>query len=437
MSDSKDNMNENKKVNNEEKVTKKVKLSDVAIDKPKKVVEKESSPKKVSSDTSKKETNEDTPKRKVVSLSEVAKEKEREINSKKEAKEDEPKREKVKLDELIKQTKDTDSKKDKKKDSKDDVIVSFNEEKNQVKSKIKQDKQKEQKEKKELDKKTKEEIKELGGSKEESDSKKKKEKKEEAVKEELNLDVLGVKRAKGPNILLGKIKEAFITVLLILVGLFIIMIMPFFNVNDVNVTGLDLVAKEEVLNVIGYNKSKNIWHLMLNKPEAKINTLPMVNSCETKFRLPSTLDVRVSEIRIAGYIPYLSEYIYIDSNGKVVNITNEKIDGIPLIEGLNFHSFKLGNILEVSNEEALNIIIEITNVLNKYNLSNSIDSIDVTSLDNLKLYVGNIEVILGEIEDYDQKIRLAMEAISNLSEEAKGILNVSSASGKIYFRPYS
>lgn len=427
---------------NKDDKKRKVKLSELEKDnKDSKIIEsniKETTKHKTEKDDKPKEETEkkDTDKRKVVPLSEVAKQNQDKITKTKNKEieatdEEKPKREKVKLDDLIKETKEKETKKKKE----EDVIVSFNDKKQEAKNAIKKNKSIDEKSK------SKSTIKEVHDKNKENDINDKTNKeKEEIKKEEVNLDVLGVKRKKEPSIVWQKIKETLITILLLFVGIVLVMLLPIFNVpnENLNITGLDLISRDEVLNVINYNKSSNLFHLLLNKPEETIiNNIPMVNNCEVKFELPNTLNIRITEIRLAGYIPYLDQYIYIDSYGKVVSSQTEKIDGIPLIEGLNFSSLKVGNVLKVSNSEALNVIIEITNVLNKYDLSNLIDSIDVTSLDNLKLYVGNIEVILGEIDDYDQKIRMAIEAINNLSPEARGVLSVASTSGKIYFRPYS
>lgn len=424
--------------------------------------EKDINNKELNKDKKVNDINDNKSAKKVVPLSEVAKQNQDKINktvkasstktssdNKKDNKgndndgDEKSQSKKVKLDDLLKETKEKETKKKKE----EDVIVSFNDKKQEAKNNIKKNKAINEKDKEKANR----NLKEISGKKDDDNESKTKSSKEHIIDEtkkskkhevepEINLDPLGVKRKKDLSPIFDKIKEIGITVLLFIVGILIIMVLPIFNVSpdNVNITGLDLIDRNEILDVINYNKYNNLFYLLLNNPKEKIiENIPMVNDCEVKFELPNSLNIRITEIRLAGYIPYLEEYIYIDSYGKVVSSEVEKIDGIPLIEGLNFTSFKVGNILKVSNQDALKIIIEITNVLNKYNLSNLIDSIDVTSLDNLKLYVGNIEVVLGEIEDYDQKIRNAMEAINNLSPEARGILNVSSSSGKIYFMPYS
>lgn len=378
------------------------------------------------------------PSKKVISLSKAVEENTKITVKEKTEENKEVKREKIKLDELVKKSNET----EKSSEKNSDVIVSFSDEKNKAKASVSKSKAQDEKAKKEMAKEISKNIKLVGGTKSEEDIKEKKkaedkEKKEESeIKEEINLDVLGVKRAVEPNIIWDKVKEALITFGLIVAGLFIIIILPIFNVNEVNVTGLNLLTKEEIMEEIGYNKIKNFFYLYLSNVNKKVSAMPQVNQVSSQFTFPNILNIRIEEINIAGYIPYLTdEYIYIDSYGKIVDISNKKLDGIPLIEGLNFKSFKLGNILDTSNKDSLNIIIEITNVLNKYELANRIDSIDVTSSDDLKLYIGNIEVDLGEIEDVDQKIRIAIEAINNLATNAKGVLNVSSSSAKVYFRP--
>lgn len=378
-------------------------------------------------------------KKKVVSLSDALKdnedkEKDKERNRNSES--SETKREKVKLDELIKKT-DSKEKEDEK-----GGVISFSEERNKAKLKLSKEKAKEEKEHKSKAKQIEKELEEFGGVKkvgEAKDGKKSKSKNDEDENiylEDVDIALLGVKPDK-PNVILEKVKEAALTALLVIVGLLLLMILPIFNVNELTITNIELLSEEEIKEVINYNKSKNFFHLMTSKPKEKLLTLPEVKDAEVKFTFPSSMIIRIKEIKIAGYIPYLSEYIYIDSEGKIVSISSEKIEGVPLIEGLSFNSFKLGNILDTTNNHSLNIIIEITNVLSKYDITDKISSIDVTNSDSLRLYVGSIEVVIGDIEDCDQKIRIAMEAISKLVAGAKGTLDVSSLNGKAYFKPVS
>ena len=55
--------------------------------------------------------------------------------------------------------------------------------------------------------------------------------------------------------------------------------------------------------------------------------------------------------------------------------------------------------------------------------------------ENITLYVDKIEINIGTLEECDHKIRVAIEAVNNLSKGVKGYLNVSDTNGRIYFRP--
>lgn len=339
-------------------------------------------------------------------------------------------RKKVKLDELVKKT-DSKEKEEKEKES---TIVAVD-----FKKESKKKKEQEAKETKEKAKQVNKELKEIGGLKDEKAEKKKEEKRakeneKETRVQEINLDPLGVPRAKEPI----DVEKIIITTIIVLGSLLLLAVMlyflPIFRVKEVNVSGLNVVSQEDIEKAIGYDKEQNIFILLLGGIKEKTLSLPEIKDCDYKLEGLRILNIKVNEIRVAGYIPYLNEYVYIDSDGKVVDISREKKEGIPLIEGLEFTSFSLGKLLDVSNEESLKIIIEVTNVLNKYNISSQIDSIDVNDSENISLFVGTIEVGIGTIEECDHKIRMAMEAIKNL-EGAKGYLDVRSSSDKFYFKP--
>ncbi|MCQ2749164.1 MAG: FtsQ-type POTRA domain-containing protein [Clostridia bacterium] len=335
-------------------------------------------------------------------------------------------RKKVKLDELVKKA-DSKEKEEKEKD-KENTIVSVD-----FKKESKKKKELEAKADKEKAKQVKKDLKEIGGLKDEKAEAKKEEKKE-SKKEEINLDTLGVERAKEPI----DVEKIIITTIIVMGSILVLLaalyFLPIFRVKEVNVSGLSTVSQEDIEKAIGYDKEKNLFILLMGGIKEKVLTIPEVKDVQYKLEGLRTLNIKVNEIRVAGYIPYLNEYVYIDSDGKVVDISREKREGIPLIEGLDFSSFSLGKLLDVSNEESLKIIIEVTNVLNKYDISSMIDSIDVNDSENISLFVGSIEVGIGTIEECDHKIRMAMEAIKNL-EGAKGYLDVNSSNEKIYFKP--
>ena len=90
------------------------------------------------------------------------------------------------------------------------------------------------------------------------------------------------------------------------------MVLPIFNVSpdNVNITGLDLIDRNEVLDVINYNQYNNLFYLLLNNPKEKIiENIPMVNDCEVKSNSYYKVN-RVDPSETIREFTYRTEFTY-------------------------------------------------------------------------------------------------------------------------------
>jgi len=131
---------------------------------------------------------------------------------------------------------------------------------------------------------------------------------------------------------------------------------------------------------------------------------------------------------MCGYVSYLDSYLCIDMDGKVVSVTANTDADLPVIEGLKFKQFTVGDYLETEDNGAFNAIAAIINKAKKYELGDHfIHKIDVTNLENIHLYTKNICVTLGSTYNVDHKIRTLKEIAGsiNIDENVKGLLDIS------------
>ena len=134
------------------------------------------------------------------------------------------------------------------------------------------------------------------------------------------------------------------------------------------------------------------------------------------------------DTRSCGYVPYLDSYLYIDMNGKVLSVTASANDSLPVIEGLKFKQFVVGDYLKTDNNDAFNTVTRLVKLIKKYELGDRfINKIDVAKLDDIHLYTNNVYVAFGSINEADEKIRILKEIIANLhvAEDVKGQLDIS------------
>lgn len=162
-------------------------------------------------------------------------------------------------------------------------------------------------------------------------------------------------------------------------------------------------TEEEILNMVMTGRyGNNSLFLSLKYRNKSISGVPFVEKMDISVIDPHTIKVEVYEKALAGYVEYLENYMYFDKDGIVVECSEEQTRGIPLVTGLHFDHVVLYEPLPVENKDIFKSILNITQLVNKYDLF--IDKIYFGSDDTLTLYFDEVKVALGEATDLDEKL---------------------------------
>ena len=142
---------------------------------------------------------------------------------------------------------------------------------------------------------------------------------------------------------------------------------------------------------------------------------------------PTEVKIRVYEKAVAGYVEYLGHFLYFDKDGIVVESSTRQIDGIPFVTGLQFDHVVLHDKLPVEDDSVFKMILNITQLLTKYNIS--VDKIFFGSSDSITLYFDNVRVYLGTGEHIDEKINKLQYILPKL-EGMSGLLHMENYNGE-------
>ena len=115
-----------------------------------------------------------------------------------------------------------------------------------------------------------------------------------------------------------------------------------------------------------------------------------------------TIRITVYEKALAGYVSYLGRYVYFDKDGIVVETSEEETQGIPQVTGLKFDHVILHEPLPVEKPEVFEEVLNITQQLDKYDLS--ADKIYFDTDYQVTLIFGDARIALGDSRDIDEKI---------------------------------
>jgi cell division protein FtsQ len=204
---------------------------------------------------------------------------------------------------------------------------------------------------------------------------------------------------------------------------------PLFLVSesDLTIKGNVHIKKEDVVNAVGLGEPTNILLINTARAKAKLSENKYCNSLEFNKKLPNKLIVTINEHLLSGYVPFLDSFLCVDSKGRVLQTTKSVDEDLPVIEGLNFSGFSLGEVLATDNPAAYDAIVKIIRILEKYELTdNFVERINVSNLDDIHLFIYNVDIAFGSTKDADEKIRTIKEIMSKLpnASEVAGILDM-------------
>lgn len=214
----------------------------------------------------------------------------------------------------------------------------------------------------------------------------------------------------------------FISIIIFLLLIFILS--PWFNIKEIEINGLKRVEKNQIIRDLGLEKETNLLAFSKLNAKFKLKKNNYIKNVKIKKVYPSKIIFEIEERDLAGYIPYVNDYLYIDKDGFVVDIKPNYTENLPIIEGVEFDKFILGETLEIDDKETFKIVMKFTNALNGKEINQDILKIDVSNLEDIHLHIKGIDVIFGNGEDINLKINTLIEVFKNIPENQKGILYI-------------
>ncbi|WP_160688873.1 FtsQ-type POTRA domain-containing protein [Clostridium sp. C2-6-12] len=232
------------------------------------------------------------------------------------------------------------------------------------------------------------------------------------------------------------IKRIFILIIILIVsGMIFATKSNFFNIKKVAILGNPIMSGEDVKtrteNLIGQNiffiNKQNIIN------EAKKN--PYVESVEIKKVYPKEVDIKISEKQGIYCIEKDAQKYVLDGGAvlleKTDNVENRKLVNII---GLEIKNTELGN-KTIDNSRMLNFLDIFYKIIKNNPTNYNIDSIDVSDLMNIKIYIGKVEGKLGNDENIPDKMNKLLHIIENSNIGiTEGYIDVGFNGAPVYYK---
>ncbi len=217
-------------------------------------------------------------------------------------------------------------------------------------------------------------------------------------------------------------------VCVVIIAMVCVFALPVFKVKNIKINGNSVISAEEIKSALNY-ENKSIFTPSTQNARAKLSENVYIKDVAVKRKLPDNIEINIIERIPSGYVKYSEDtYLYIDSEGVILEVVSGFKDKLPIVTGLDFKNFNQGQILKIENKEAFNAVLVLSRLMSKYNLTEDTTIVNLSDLDDIHLLVNNVDILFGDISDADTKIQTIKEVIIKLPnyKEIKATVNLKS-----------
>ena len=207
---------------------------------------------------------------------------------------------------------------------------------------------------------------------------------------------------------------------IIIGGTIYFMLSPFFNIKNIQVTGNEKIASEEIISLSGIQLEQNTFQLQKNEIRQAIKQNAYIDTVTIRRNWPDGITIEVTERTPTYMLSFGNGYVYINNQGYLLEISQEKLD-TPIITGYltSEEDIKAGNRLCTDDLERLNDLLQIMKSMESNSISDLVTQINIADKQDYILTLEKEKKIvhMGDTSNLSTKIPYIIKII----EENKDI----------------
>lgn len=270
---------------------------------------------------------------------------------------------------------------------------------------------------------------------------KNKRKQKEIMKQETNRTKKKVKKEKIENKKSRFIKAIVkwtILLSMLIISFIFFMMSPLFNVLEIEVTGNEKINSDTVISLSKIEVGENIYKTSKKKIVRNIKENAYIQDVSIKRNLPNKIVINIKERKTTYMLEYANSYAYINNQGYILEITQEKID-VPIIMGYatKEEDIKAGNRLCDEDLEKLETVLKIVEAANGNEIGKFITKINIQNKQNYIIIMEEKKktVYLGDASNLSNRIPLLKKIlIDEEGVEGEIFINKDLNKQKAFFR---
>ena len=204
--------------------------------------------------------------------------------------------------------------------------------------------------------------------------------------------------------------------------------LPYFNIEQITVLNNKSVSKEEIIKLSNINKNTNLFYQNFNGSKKLIMNNPYIEAAQFSRKIPNRVEIIVSEKKAEFYLSFGTKFAILDKNSMVLelkdDVTNMKL---VRVDGVDIKNIVLGKPIGNSDDKKVKTIKTISDLISRGKDGvPKMTSINLTDTKDLKIYYGDIYVILGTGSALEDKLNKAINILQAEGVKSqKGYIDVS------------
>ncbi|MDO4173773.1 MAG: FtsQ-type POTRA domain-containing protein [Eubacteriales bacterium] len=226
-------------------------------------------------------------------------------------------------------------------------------------------------------------------------------------------------------------------VILVVLLIAVIVLAPtiFFRVSQITVTGDTRYTADELIEASGVSNGDNMFFLDTKRIISNMEqTYPYLGTIELHRKMPSTLQIEVSDRTPVLSVEHGQGYLLLDLTGKVLEETDTAQENTAQVLGASSDGLAVGDTVD-SEHEKIMAVLHLMELMNQYEMDTSIRSIDVQKAYDVRVqYEDRYTILLGSMEEdkLEHKIQFLQAILKEPSLPESGIIDLTGDSEARY-----
>ena len=204
-------------------------------------------------------------------------------------------------------------------------------------------------------------------------------------------------------------------IILVAVGVAVVIFLTCYKLENVEIRPGSHYTEEEIRQKLFTKKTDAytvLFMFRINKLD--VPELTFVEKVDVEMTDRNSVIIEVHDKAITGCIEHMGSYVYFDREGIAVDSSTVRLEGIPLVKGVEFGGYTQGKAIDIGRSGVFDTLLEIMMLVGKNKLK--VEDVTFGIRDDVTMHIGENEVLLGVGENYDLKVNNIGPALSALPE---------------------